>query len=138
MTTIRTTCLLLALGAGLLGCDSAFSADDVYEENLSISQGVAGVLVTQSDTAGEGPGAIEGGQVDVFDGSALVDGALTGDPRQTLTSSEDGFFELQLDDGEYVVTRPDSRTTYSSLAVSAAVVRCDFTDSEGGAAWSCR
>lgn len=121
-----------------LACDSAFSADDVYEENLTIGQGVAGVLLSASDIAGESPNPLSDTDVDVFDGAALVDGALTGDPRATLTSNEDGFFELQLDDGDYVVTQPPDRSVFSSVSVSGAVTRCDFTRSEAGNSWSCR
>lgn len=116
---MRSAVLLIAV----LGACGGLDRD--IEDQVTIEQGVYGLLVSGCDTTGCNDQPAAGQQVMVF--APGVDRALT------LTYSDDeGVYQIDLEDGDYTLC------TYSCVPISipaATKIRADWTSGPGGGVW---
>jgi hypothetical protein len=127
--------ILLPLSFALAACSSDTTVDDdpSVEELVTIEAGIAGTVrwVTYGPDDGvEDSGPVEGEEIAVFvdqDPGELVD---------TVVTDEYGFFELELPDGSYVLSR--SEGTSASFVIESNVVACRNSTNPGlGPEWEC-
>ena len=129
------TRLLAAACAALM---IATGCNDSLEDNVTIDQGVAGEYISHSDIAGEDSSPIEGEEVFVYPATNIVDGAPVGDAVDSVRTDEEGFFELSLTDGDYVIGIQPTKLITEAFTVAGGVMRCDLSATTGGRSWDCQ
>jgi hypothetical protein len=114
---------LSLIGLFALGCGGG--VDDHIEDQITIQQGVYGLLISGCDTPGclDQPAANE--PVIVY---------APGQPERSVASNGRGIYEIDLPAGDYTLC------TYSCTPVTVAVgtVRYDWTSGPGGGYWNPR
>lgn len=119
----------LSLGSFLTGAVLTSSGCGHADAEPTITQGVYGTLVLGCDAPGCSSSRIAGARV-----SALP--AAVGLTERSAISDDDGFYEIALDPGEYVLLL-DELGAEQPLALGAGVTRCDWVSGPGGGDWSC-
>jgi hypothetical protein len=107
----------------MLGACGGLDRD--IEDQITIEQGVYGLLVSGCDTSGCHDQPANGEQVMVF--APGEDHAVA-----TVNAGTDGVYQIVLEDGDYTVC------TYSCVSISvpaATLVRADWTSGPGGGQW---
>lgn len=115
---LRYLLTVIALGA----CGSV---DHEIEDQITIEQGVYGLLISGCDTSGCQDQPAAGELVTVYATGAV--GAFS-----KVTSDDDGVYQIDLAAGDYTLC------TYSCVTVSVpahAKVRYDWTSGPGGGRW---
>jgi hypothetical protein len=102
------------------------SVDMDIEDQITIKQGVYGLLISGCDTAGCQDQPAAGEYVVVY--AAGANGALL-----RVTSDNDGVYEMSLDAGDYTLCT-SSCTTVTVLANEK--IRYDWVSGPGGGHWS--
>jgi len=118
---LRYLLMMLAIGA----CGSV---DDDIEDQITIEQGVYGLLISGCDTSGcvDQPAAGE---------HVIVYAAGANGPYAQVVSNNGGVYQMNLAPGDYTLC------TYSCTAItvkSKTKVRYDWTSGPGGGQWNDR
>ena len=116
---MRSAVLLIAV----LGACGGLDRD--IEDQVTIDQGVYGLLIAGCDTAGCNDQPAAGQQVMVF---------APGEDRahSVTTADDDGVYQIDLEDGDYTLC------TSSCVPISipaATKIRADWTSGPGGGVW---
>ena len=115
--------LIVVAFAGLGGCASL---DQNIEDQITIEQGVYGLLISGCDTGGCQDRPAAGEHVIVYSPGA-------NGPYSQVTSDDDGVYQINLVAGDYTLC------TYSCVQISVPDhdrVRYDWTSGPGGGLWS--
>ena len=110
---------LLAVGCGA-------SVDRDIEDEITIDQGVYGLLISGCDTQGCRDQPASGERVIVYAPGQKGEHAH-------VTSNEDGIYQIDLGAGDY------SLCTYSCTSVTVResdIIRADWTSGPGGGNWT--
>jgi hypothetical protein len=104
----------------LVGCGDGL--DENIEDDITIDQGVYGLLISGCDTSGchEQPAA--GAEVIVY---------AAGQDQRTAKSDSKGIYEIDLPAGDYSLCT----TICTEVNVPAGTVRYDWTSGPGGGTW---
>lgn len=108
---------LLAVGCG-------DSIDEHIEDQITIEQGVYGLLISGCDTSGCQDQPAAGEDVVVF---------APGREEESVTSDGDGVYEIRLPAGDYTLC------TYSCTPLTVpnnGTIRYDWTSGPGGGQWA--
>jgi hypothetical protein len=117
---LRYFLMVAALGA----CGT--SVDTHIEDQITIEQGVYGLLISGCDTSGCKDQPAAGAHVIVYAPGA-------NGPFSQSTSDGHGIYQINLTAGDYLVCT-DSCTTITVPANET--VRCDWTSGPGGGSWT--
>jgi hypothetical protein len=102
------------------------SVDTDIEDQITIEQGVYGLLISGCDTAGCQDQPAAGEEVVVY-------AAGENGPFAEATSDNDGVYQMDLEPGDYILC------TYSCTAVTVRAnekTRYDWVSGPGGGQWS--
>lgn len=111
-------CWLIALVVA--GCGGV---DRNIEDQITIDQGVYGLLIAGCDTSGchDQPAANEA--VVVY---------VPGSDDETVTSDDDGVYEFHLPAGDYTLCT----SSCTHVTVPSGLIRYDWTSGPGGGRWA--
>ena len=112
-------CWLIALLA--VGCGDAI--DENIEGQITIEQGVYGLLISGCDTSGCHDQPAAGEEVIVY---------AAGQDHQSVTADDGGVYEIRLPAGDYTLCT----SVCTPVTVPAGTVRYDWKSGPGGGAWS--
>lgn len=106
---------LLAFGCG-------DGVDQHIEDEITIEQGVYGLLVSGCDTAGCHDQPAAGAKVVVY---------AAGQDQRSVTSDANGVYEIDLSTGDYTLCT----SVCTAVTVPHGLVRYDWTSGPGGGSW---
>lgn len=112
--------LFAALALTAFGCSDGI--DENIEDQITIQQGVYGLLISGCDTSGCADQPAIGEQVLVY---------AAGQDAQSVTSDGNGVYEIHLSAGDYTLCT----SVCTAITVPAGTVRYDWTSGPGGGHW---
>ena len=131
MTDLHPFALLAAISTLLVACGGTTESTPDPAEKVTIETGVWGVLINGCDTDDCQSSPAAGTTVD-----ALPEGASEGaEPIGSGTSDDDGFYQIDLEPGTYVLFLNSAVST--TEATVATRTRCDWESGPGGGLWTC-
>jgi hypothetical protein len=147
MNATKLRCAGFSLLLGVAGCGDE-ELDRGVERHLTITQGIYGQLTSFDDTGG-GMHYLPGVAVDAFAVPtpppepplfAIPPDEDLGPPIATMESSADGFYELPLDPGDYLLCAepcgPDRPRCTIATVPAGGLVRRDYASGNAPQGWS--
>ena len=104
----------------VVGCGGG--VDEHIEDQITIQQGVYGLLISGCDTAGCVDQPAAGAEVVVY---------AAGQDEQSVTADGNGVYEIDLPAGDYTLCT----SSCTAVTVPYGTVRYDWTSGPGGGQW---